>query len=239
MALEQLGSQEPACGWARQPPLWAGFQGPDWAGHGLCLSPRPCQPLRGSDLGSGYELGLSVYCPVMHLPQSSLNPMCTYSDVLLYILLFPCFRVATILKRFVTCHEHEDAPVSAVLCLPACLCVSAAAFRGQAPPRERVKSVSPPRGYPSLASHSGPPEPRAPRASQRRPEHRPERQQQRRVREGGVATGTPTSASSFGRQAPPALPAASPNSTTTIGRLGPSPVERVDHNNRFIGHPED
>ena len=84
------------------PPLLAGFQGPDCAGHGLCLSPRPHQPLRGSDLGLGYELGLSVYCPVMHLPQSSLNPMCTYPDVLLYILLFPCFRVARILKRFVT-----------------------------------------------------------------------------------------------------------------------------------------
>ena len=35
----------------------------------------------------------------MHLPQSSLNPMCTYPDVLLYILLFPCFRVARILYQ--------------------------------------------------------------------------------------------------------------------------------------------
>ena len=52
--------------------------------------------------GTGYDLGLSVYCPVMPLPQSSLNPMCTYPDVLLYILSFPCFRVARILKRFVT-----------------------------------------------------------------------------------------------------------------------------------------
>ena len=60
------------------------------------------EPLRGSDLGLGYELGLRVYCPVMPLPQSSLNPMCTYPDVLLYILLFPGFRVARILKRFVT-----------------------------------------------------------------------------------------------------------------------------------------
>ena len=68
----------------------------------MCLSPCPHQPLRGSDLGLGYELGLSVYCPVMHLPQSSLNPMCTYADVLLYIRLFLCFRVARILKRFVT-----------------------------------------------------------------------------------------------------------------------------------------
>ena len=55
----------------------------------MCLSSRPHQPLRGSDVGLGYELGLSVYCPVMPLPQSSLNPMCTYPDVLLYILLFP------------------------------------------------------------------------------------------------------------------------------------------------------
>ena len=68
----------------------------------LCLSPCPCQPLGGLDLGLGYELGLSVYCPVMPLLQSSLNFMCTYPDVLLYILLFPCFRGARILKRFVT-----------------------------------------------------------------------------------------------------------------------------------------
>ena len=102
LALEFLGSQELACGWAVHPPLLAGFQGPDWVGHGLFLSPGPCQPLRGTDLGLGYELGLSVYCPVMPLPQSSLNPMCTYPDVLLYILLFPCFRVGRILKRFVT-----------------------------------------------------------------------------------------------------------------------------------------
>ena len=101
-ALELFGSAELACGWAGHSPLLAGFQGPDWAGHGLCLSPRPFQQLRGSDLGLGHELGLSVFFPVMPLPQSSLNPMCTYPDVLLYILLFPCFRVARILKRFVT-----------------------------------------------------------------------------------------------------------------------------------------
>ena len=64
--------------------------------------PPPSARGGGSDLGLGYELGLSVYCPEMPLPQSSLNPMCTYPDVLLYILLFPCFRVARILKRFVT-----------------------------------------------------------------------------------------------------------------------------------------
>ena len=39
------------------PPPLAGFQGPDRAGHGLCLSPRPHQPLGGSDLGLGYKLG--------------------------------------------------------------------------------------------------------------------------------------------------------------------------------------
>ena len=92
LALVFLGSQKLTPGWEGHPPLWAGFQGPDWAGHGLCLSPCPCQPLRWSDLVLGYELGLSVYCPVMSLPQSSLNPMCTFPDVLLYILLFPCFR---------------------------------------------------------------------------------------------------------------------------------------------------
>ena len=52
--------------------------------------------------GIGIQVRMSVYCPVMPLPQSSLNPMCTYPDVLLYILSFPHFRVARILKRFVT-----------------------------------------------------------------------------------------------------------------------------------------
>ena len=94
--MDQLGYQELACGWAVHTPLLAGFQGPDFAGHGFCLSPRLCQLLRGSDLGLGYELGLSVYSPVMPFPQSSLNPMCTYPDVLLYICSFPCFRVARI-----------------------------------------------------------------------------------------------------------------------------------------------
>ena len=49
-----------------------------------------------TDLGLGYQLGLGVSCSVMPLPQSSLYPMCTYSDVLLYIFLFPSFRVARI-----------------------------------------------------------------------------------------------------------------------------------------------
>ena len=52
--------------------------------------------------GIGIRVGTDVYCPVMHVPQSSRNPMCTYPDVVLYILLFPCFRVARMLKRFVT-----------------------------------------------------------------------------------------------------------------------------------------
>ena len=68
MALEPLGSQELACGWAEHTPLLAGFQGPDWAGHELCLSPCPCQLLRGSDPELGYELKLSVSCLVMPLP---------------------------------------------------------------------------------------------------------------------------------------------------------------------------
>ena len=72
--MESLGSGELAYGWAVHPLLWAGFQGPDWAGHGLCLSPRPCQPPGGSDLGLGYDSGLSVYCPVMPLSQSSPYP---------------------------------------------------------------------------------------------------------------------------------------------------------------------
>ena len=52
--------------------------------------------------GAGPGRDLLYYCPLMPLPQSSLNPMCTYPDVLLYILSFPCCRVARILKRFVT-----------------------------------------------------------------------------------------------------------------------------------------
>ena len=107
------------------------------------------------------------------------------------------------------------------------------------PPTETRQKRFTPRGYPSLACHSGPPEPRAPWASQRRPEHRPERQLQHRVREEGVATGTPTSVSSFSRPVPAALRATSLTSTTTIGRLAPSPVDRVDHSNRVNNHPQD
>ena len=68
----------------------------------VVFEPPPPSATERSDLGLGYELGLSVYGPVMPLPQTSLNPMCTYPDVLLYILSFPLCRVARILKRFVT-----------------------------------------------------------------------------------------------------------------------------------------
>ena len=122
--------------------------------------------------------------------------------------------------------------MSAVLCLPACLRVSAAASRGQAPHGNASKAFNR-RGvtHPSRATRG-----------HLNPEHhglRSAARQQRRVREGGVATGTPTSASSFGRPAPAALPATSPTSTTTIGRLSPSRVDRVDHSNRFNNHLQD
>ena len=52
----------------------------------VVLEPPPLSATGRVDLGLGYELGLSVYCPVMPLPKSSPNPMCTYPDVLLYIL---------------------------------------------------------------------------------------------------------------------------------------------------------
>ena len=98
--------------------------------------------------------------------------------------------------------------MSAVLCLPACLCVSAAASRGQAP-----------HGNASKAFHRrGATHPSRATRGHLNPEHhglRSAARQQRRVREGGVATGTPTSASSFGRPAPAALPATSTASTAT------------------------
>ena len=122
--------------------------------------------------------------------------------------------------------------MSVVLCLPACLCVSAAESRGHAPHGNASKAFHR-RGvtHPSRATRG-----------RLNPEHhrlRSAARQQRRVREGGVATGTPTSASSFGPPVLVALPATSPTSTTTIGRLGPSIVDRVDHSNRFNNHPQD
>ena len=129
--------------------------------------------------------------------------------------------------------------MSAVLCLPACLCLPAAASCGQAPHGNASKMFHR-RGvtHPSRAARGHlNPEHHGLRSAA--PKHRPERQLQRRVREGGVATGTPTSVSSFGRPVPAALPATIPTYTTTIGRLGPSPVDRVDHSNRFNNHPQD
>ena len=122
--------------------------------------------------------------------------------------------------------------MSAVLCLPACLCVSAAASRGQAPHGNASKAFHR-RGvtHPSHATRGHlNPELHGLRSTA---------QQQRRVREGGVATATPTSASSFGRPVRATLPATSPTTTTTIGRLGPSPVDRVDHSNCFNNHLQD
>ena len=69
------------------------------------FEPPPLPATERVGLGLGYELGLSVYCPLMPLPQSSLNTMCTYPDVLLYILLFPLCRVARILKTL--CHMTQ------------------------------------------------------------------------------------------------------------------------------------
>ena len=135
--------------------------------------------------------------------------------------------------------------MSVVLCLPAHLRVCTAASRGQAPHRERVKRVSPPRGYPSLACHSGPPTPSsaaqqlAARSSQRSAAARSDARQQRRDREGSAGSRTPSSTSSIGRPArshsqlqqplpqPPAdqhrphsqSSATSPTSTTTPGPL--------------------
>ena len=56
-ALQPLGSQELACGWAQHPPLLAGFQGLDWAGHG----PRPHRPPPLKDI---YATLASTLAPV-------------------------------------------------------------------------------------------------------------------------------------------------------------------------------
>ena len=105
LALVPLGSQELASGWAGHLTYWQGFRvGLSRAWVVFEPPPPPATERVGPGIGIrvGTECEQSVYCPVMPLPQSSLNPMCTYPDVLLYILLFPCFRVARILKRFVS-----------------------------------------------------------------------------------------------------------------------------------------
>ena len=105
--------------------------------------------------------------------------------------------------------------MSVVLCLPAHLCVSTAASRGQAPHGNGQKRFTaaglPIPRVPLGATH---PEQRgaAARSSQlaaqrsgprRRPEHRPEQLRKRRDREGGGLTRTPSSGSPIGRPARP------------------------------------
>ena len=105
--------------------------------------------------------------------------------------------------------------MSAVLCLPACLCVSPQRPVARPPtgtrqkrftaaglpiPRVPLGATNPEqrgaaaRSSQLAAQRSGP---------QRRPEHRPERPRKRRDREGGAQTRTPTSASPIGRPARP------------------------------------
>ena len=66
------------------------------------FEPLPPQATERVGPGIGIRVGTECLLSCDALIQSSLNPMCTYPNVLLYILLFPCFRVARILKRFVT-----------------------------------------------------------------------------------------------------------------------------------------
>ena len=105
--------------------------------------------------------------------------------------------------------------MSAVLCLPACLCVSPQRPVARPPtgmrqkrftaaglpiPRVPLGATNPEqrgeaaRSSQLAAQRSGP---------QRRPEHRPERPRKRRDREGGGQTRTPSSASPIGRPARP------------------------------------
>ena len=66
------------------------------------FEPLPLSATERVGLGIGICAGIESPLSCDTFTQSSYNPMCTYPDVLLYILLFPCFRVARILKRFVT-----------------------------------------------------------------------------------------------------------------------------------------
>ena len=105
--------------------------------------------------------------------------------------------------------------MSAVLCLPACLCVSPQRPVARPPtgtrqtrftaaglpiPRVPLGATNPEqrgaaaRSSQLAAQRSGP---------QRRPEHQPERPRKRRDREGGGQTRTPSSASPIGRPARP------------------------------------
>ena len=66
------------------------------------FEPLPPSATKRVGLGIGICVGIESLLSCDALTQSSLNPMCTYPDVVLYIRLFPCFRVARIVKRFVT-----------------------------------------------------------------------------------------------------------------------------------------
>ena len=49
---------------------WQGSRVNSGQVRGLCLSPRTRMPLGRWDIGSGYGLGMSVYCLEVPLPQS-------------------------------------------------------------------------------------------------------------------------------------------------------------------------
>ena len=88
-------------------------------------------------LGTGCLLRSGALIPV-----HGLTHLCTYPDLYLYIPFF-CFRVETILERVLNALFSEVAPVSAVLCLPACLRVHCSLPRGQAPSKKASKASSP------------------------------------------------------------------------------------------------
>ena len=62
--------------------------------------PPPATERVGPGIGIQVRIECLLSCDAPTPVQS--YPMCTYPDVLLYILSFPHFRVARILKRFVT-----------------------------------------------------------------------------------------------------------------------------------------
>ena len=62
-------------------------------------SPPPATERVGPGIGICVGTECLLSCDALTPVQS--YPMCTYLDVLLYIFLFPCFRVTRILKRFV------------------------------------------------------------------------------------------------------------------------------------------
>ena len=62
--------------------------------------PPPATERFGPGIGIQFRIECLLTCDALTPVQS--YPMCTYPDVLLYILSFPCYRVARIQKRFVT-----------------------------------------------------------------------------------------------------------------------------------------